>query len=77
MEIVGGTTLGAVTAFIGVGAFGVLISIMRIANPVEILPTDIRSEPWFYPVTSAVGIAVSLFFITVGVVRLIRDRRRH
>ena len=51
-----------------IGIIGV--AIWRLALPIGYPPGDIRSEPWFNPVTSGILILAALVFLIVGLVRL-------
>ncbi|HEX5076787.1 MAG TPA: hypothetical protein VFW03_26505 [Gemmatimonadaceae bacterium] len=61
-------------AFILVGLVAVGIAAARVLFPVEYAPGDPRAEDWFYPVTSAAFALAGLFFVVVGIARLVRRR---
>ena len=61
-------------AFVVVGLLGIGIAAARMLLPIEYPSDDIRSQDWFYPVTSGVFALGGLFFVVVGAVRLIGRR---
>jgi uncharacterized ion transporter superfamily protein YfcC len=63
--------------FILGGVLMIAVAIGRLDNNIEYLPTDVRSQPWFDPLLSSIGAILGLFFVVVGTLRLLRDRRRN
>jgi hypothetical protein len=53
----------------------VAIAMLRIGNNIEYLPTDVRGEPWFDSLISAIGVLLGLFFFIVGSIRLLHGLR--
>jgi hypothetical protein len=61
------------------GVCGIAAAMAFLGNNIEYLPTDTRSQPWFLPLTSSIGVALGLFAFLVGAIRLllhVRARRR-
>lgn len=63
-------------AFIVAGIVGLGILWARFAFPLHYPAGDVRSESWFYPVTTVVLALFALFFVAVGIVRFWRRRDR-
>ena len=61
-------------AFIAGGLFVVLVALLRVVQPVDLPPGDMRSEGWFILATTAFIGGFGCFFVVVGVIRLMRGR---
>jgi hypothetical protein len=61
-----------ITLVVAVGF--VVTGIGNLANQYDYLPTDVRSQPWFYPVTSGILLIAGLFILAVGIRRFRRAR---
>jgi hypothetical protein len=49
-----------------VGAGLILVGILRLLDPLTYGPDDWRSQPWFYPVTSGILVALGLLGLVAG-----------
>jgi len=65
--------IGLVFVVIGLG--GLLTVLLRLTNPIDYLPSDVRSQAGFNEAVSAIAAGIAILSLLVGIVWLYRNRR--
>jgi hypothetical protein len=60
--------------FVAIGLIGLITVVLRLVNPVEFLPSDIRSQPGFNESASGLVAVFAGFCLIYGLARLYRSR---
>ena len=68
-------TLTTDVLIIVVGLGGIAVAVLRLGNNIVYLPDDVRSQPWYDPLVSLILALGALFFLMVGLVRLVQGLR--